>query len=77
MWDLIVSVPDHCLSFYFTLQQPHPTFCCGSYTHRTCSVRVKELYSSMNQNSEHITQDLSFKTQTLFAKNLRSHKGGI
>ena len=19
MWDLIVSVPDHCLSFYFTL----------------------------------------------------------
>ena len=20
MWDLIVSVPDHCLSFYFTLQ---------------------------------------------------------
>ena len=21
MWDLVVSVPDHCLSFYF--------FCCG------------------------------------------------
>ena len=21
MWDLIVSVPDHCLSFYFTLQE--------------------------------------------------------
>ena len=20
MWDLIVSVPDHCLSFYFTFQ---------------------------------------------------------
>ena len=20
MWDLIVSVPDHCLSFYFTLE---------------------------------------------------------
>ena len=20
MWDLIVSVPDHCLSFYFTVQ---------------------------------------------------------
>ena len=20
MWDLIVSVPDHCLSFYFTLK---------------------------------------------------------
>ena len=22
MWDLIVSVPDHCLSFYFLLQTP-------------------------------------------------------
>ena len=21
MWDLIVSVPDHCLSFYFTLER--------------------------------------------------------
>ena len=21
MWDLIVSVPDHCLSFYFTVDQ--------------------------------------------------------
>ena len=21
MWDLIVSVPDHCLSFYFTLSK--------------------------------------------------------
>ena len=34
IWDLIVSVPDHCLSFYFTLQQPRPRFCCGSYKHR-------------------------------------------
>ena len=22
MWDLIVSVPDHCLSFYFALKTP-------------------------------------------------------
>ena len=22
MWDLIVSVPDHCLSFYFTVHWP-------------------------------------------------------
>ena len=22
MWDLIVSVPDHCLSFYFTFNTP-------------------------------------------------------
>ena len=23
MWDLIVSVPDHCLSFYFSLKKTH------------------------------------------------------
>ena len=23
MWDLIVSVPDHCLSFYFMLKVPY------------------------------------------------------
>ena len=61
MWDLIVLVPDHCLFFYFTLQQPRPRFCCGSYTHISCSVRVKDLYSSMNQNSEHINQDSSLR----------------
>ena len=22
MWDLIVSVPDHCLSFYFVVKEP-------------------------------------------------------
>ena len=22
MWDLIVSVPDHCLSFYFSISRP-------------------------------------------------------
>ena len=22
MWNLIVSVPDHCLSFYFTIMKP-------------------------------------------------------
>ena len=26
IWDLIVSVPDHCLSFYFTIIKLH---CCG------------------------------------------------
>ena len=25
MWDLIVSVPDHCLSFYFPLHNARPT----------------------------------------------------
>ena len=24
MWDLIVSVPDHCLSFYFKFSSYHP-----------------------------------------------------
>ena len=24
MWDLIVSVPDHCLSFYFTAKETIP-----------------------------------------------------
>ena len=26
MWDLIVSVPDHCLSFYFKVRPPFSTF---------------------------------------------------
>ena len=26
MWDLIVSVPDHCLSFYFAVLLSHFTF---------------------------------------------------
>ena len=27
MWDLIVSVPDHCLSFYFSYKCALTTFC--------------------------------------------------
>ena len=27
MWDLIVSVPDHCLSFYFSLRNVLNNFC--------------------------------------------------
>ena len=32
MWDLIVSVPDHCLSFYFPCHQPPQKLqiCCGA-----------------------------------------------
>ena len=26
MWDLIVSVPDHCLSFYFTANPSNPAY---------------------------------------------------
>ena len=26
IWDLIVSVPDHCLSFYFEVEQFRPSF---------------------------------------------------
>ena len=36
----------------------NPRFGCGSNTHRSCSVRVKDLYSSMNQNSELMNQTL-------------------
>ena len=28
MWDLIVSVPDHCLSFYFTVYHCGKTYIC-------------------------------------------------
>ena len=28
MWDLIVSVPDHCLSFYFVVPSDVPPFWC-------------------------------------------------
>ena len=28
MWDLIVSVPDHCLSFYFVSDCPNVDFLC-------------------------------------------------
>ena len=40
MWDLIVSVPDHCLSFYFTGSQPRPRLLSLLKTY-SCSVRVK------------------------------------
>ena len=40
IWDLIVSVPDHCLSFYFTGSQPRPQLLSWLKTYR-CSVRVK------------------------------------
>ena len=28
MWDLIVSVPDHCLSFYFSRDEAQMVPCC-------------------------------------------------
>ena len=33
MWDLIVSVPDHCLSFYLTLDHYAFFYCCLATTH--------------------------------------------
>ena len=35
-------------------------FCCGSYTHRSCSVRVMHLLIN-ESNSEHINQDSSLR----------------
>ena len=40
MWDLIVSVPDHCLSFYFTGTQPRPQLLSWLKSY-SCSVRAK------------------------------------
>ena len=40
IWDLIVSVPDHCLSFYFMRSQPRPRLLSWLKTY-SCSVRVK------------------------------------
>ena len=45
----------------FILQQPHPRFCCDSYTHRSWSVRLKDIYSSVNQQGELINQDSSLR----------------
>ena len=38
MWDLIVSVPDHCLSFYFMLKVPYIALSEGTvnYLSKTC-----------------------------------------
>ena len=39
MWDLIVSVPDHCLSFYFTSHFPFsPSF--PAFTYSRVSIRI-------------------------------------
>ena len=39
MWDLIVSVPDHCLSFYFL---PSSVFGCISVTYK-CEGMFKDI----------------------------------
>ena len=36
MWDLIVSVPDHCLSFYFTVMRPSRVW----FSHRIFRARI-------------------------------------
>ena len=42
MWDLIVSVPDHCLSFYFS-RQDHPAGCADE-PRFSCSQQVLVRY---------------------------------
>ena len=44
-----------------TLQQPHPRFYYGSYTHRSNSAPMMDLYQSVNQNCEHINQDSTLR----------------
>ena len=36
MWDLIVSVPDHCLSFYFDSDESTFFICFEATPHRYC-----------------------------------------
>ena len=38
MWDLIVSVTDHCLSFYFKVEKLH------------CTIKYTKIYVNPNQN---------------------------
>ena len=40
MWNLIVSVPDHCLSFYF-LWEFQTTFILGAVRFKSCLVQVQ------------------------------------
>ena len=47
MWDLIVSVPDHCLSFYFGLSLTHRTifkFCSDFSENAIFETIVKNLF---------------------------------
>ena len=53
MWDLIVSVPDHCLSFYFVFIFPEKLPCFGSIFiqfPREITIVWKHLYSSSRRN---------------------------
>ena len=54
MWDLIVSVPDHCLSFYFSScghRGQRLSFCCARlrllYFEKAFSIHCKMLYGSI------------------------------
>ena len=52
MWDLIVSVPDHCLSFYFVEQRHYDI---GIELQSTCSVPPAETTGIMLPDEEYLT----------------------
>ena len=47
MWDLIVSVPDHCLSFYFALQQQQKS---KKMCHLMFSVKIAHVTCMLDNN---------------------------
>ena len=47
MWDLIVSVPDHCLSFYFTYSA-HFRVCKALISYFSISSRLESVYNGLS-----------------------------
>ena len=43
IWDLIISVPDHCLSFYFSMTMPLHVFFFPSFLHLWRSYFLQEI----------------------------------
>ena len=49
MWDLIVSVPDNCLSFYFSMGISHHFHFRGSPTPNIALIKPKAIYSKFKR----------------------------
>ena len=55
MWDLIVSVPVHCLSFYFVGERPEESDC-ANYVIFMCQ-RMKDIFCLNVQPIIHVSYD--------------------
>ena len=58
MWDLIVSVPDHCLSFYFATSDCFPIYLVNAESMGSCSIRSETRF---------ISEEICMKTFVLVA----------